>query len=259
MIAITFALSAESSEFLKRVSNKSQSARNGIVVIRGMIEDRAVEVLHTGVGEKVCRERIGKFLQSQQFDCLLSAGFAGSLNDELQVNDIVLAKNFSAVDLGPALSSLWNVSIHAVNMLTAQTVMDSSEERQKIARESGASVVDMETEFILRACQSHGIPMLSLRVITDAPGEPLPAPAHVLFDIEHQRTPIAALTAFFLMRPNRIPRLMHFARRIAQARKILANALIAVVPSQTMAVGCNSTRRSGEQSRRHPGSGGSSD
>ena len=59
MIAVTFALPAESSEFLRRLRDKSHTDRNGVRTIRGKIEDRAIEVLHTGVGEKVCRQRLG--------------------------------------------------------------------------------------------------------------------------------------------------------------------------------------------------------
>src|SRR5215475_7189733 len=99
MTAVTFALSAESSEFLARLGNKSRANRNGISILCGTIGHRSVEVLHTGVGERICRERIGKFLENQQFDLLISAGFAGSLNHELEVNDLLFAKNFSTVDL----------------------------------------------------------------------------------------------------------------------------------------------------------------
>jgi hypothetical protein len=115
------------------------------------------------------------------------------------------------------------------DLLTTPTLIDSSDERNRIARESGAAAVDMETEFIVRACASHGVPLLSLRVITDTPRQPLPAPPKVLFDIEQQRTRMTVLARFFLAHPNRLPRLAQFARRIAHARKTLANALVDVV------------------------------
>ena len=229
MIAITFALPAESSEFLSRLDTKSRFDRNGIRTIRGTIDDREVEVMHTGVGEKVCRERLRKFVDDQKFEFLVSAGFAGSLNHELRVNDLLVAKNFSTVDLKHAQLSLSNVSVHAANVLTVSALIDSSEERERIARESGASAVDMETEFIARACAAHGIPLLSLRVITDTPNQPFPAPSSVLFDIQQQRTHIAVLARFFLAHPNRVPGLVQFARRIARARKTLADALVEVV------------------------------
>jgi hypothetical protein len=119
--------------------------------------------------------------------------------------------------------------IHTADLLTASALIDSSEERNNVARASGAAAVDMETEFIARACAAHGVPLLSLRIITDTPREPFPAPPNVLFDIAKQRTNLAKITKFFLTHPNRVPRLTQFARRIAQARKTLADALVTVV------------------------------
>src|SRR5205823_20626 len=183
----------------------------------------------TGVGEKICRQRIERFLENQQFDFLISAGFAGSLNHQLQVNDLLVAKNFSTLDVKQGQSSISGVPIHAVNMLTVPAPIDSNEERERIAGESGASAVDMETEFIARACVSHGIPLLALRVITDTPTQPFPAPASVLFDIQRQRTQIAVLAKFFLAHPRGMPGLIQFARRISRARKTLSNALVRIV------------------------------
>jgi adenosylhomocysteine nucleosidase len=236
MIAVTFALPAESSAFLHRLSGKSKNRRQSIKTIRGKIDDCAIEVFHTGVGEKTSRQRMASFLQDRRFDCLISAGFAGGLNDELQVNDLLVAKNFSTVDVKHA-QSLSNVSIHAANMLTVPALIDSSEERERIARESGAAAVDMETDFIARACAAHGIPLLALRVITDTPTQPFPAPPKVLFDIEQQRARRLKLATYFLAHPSRVARLTQFARRIARARKTLANALVEAVRSVEMGSG----------------------
>jgi len=226
--AVTFALPAESSEFLRRLDNKLCTGRNAIRIIRGTLDDREIEVLHTGVGEKVCRQRVGKFLKNQQFEFLISAGFAGALNDQLHSGDLLLARNFSTVDLTER-QSFSSLPIHQADLLTMAALIDSSEERNEIARSTDAAAVDMETEFIARACAEHGIPLLSLRVITDTPREPFPAPVHVLFDIAKQRTDLPKLAAFFLAHPNRIPRLAQFSRRIALARKTLADALVAIV------------------------------
>jgi adenosylhomocysteine nucleosidase len=227
-IAVTFALPAESSAFLRHLSNQSRTDRNGIRTIRGIIDDREIQVLHTGVGERVCRERVGKFLADQQFDLLISTGFAGALNDELQTGDLLLAKNFSTVDLN-AKRSFSTVPIHTADLLTTSALINSSEERNNVARASGAVAVDMETEFIARACAARGIPLLSLRVITDTPRKPLPAPPNILFDIERQQTTTLKLAKYFLAHPNRVGHLVQFARRIARARNILAEALGALI------------------------------
>ena len=229
MIAVTFALPAESSEFLRHLHNQSRIDRSGIRTIRGKINDRAVEVLHTGVGEKACRQRVAKFLQGQRFDLLISTGFAGALNDQLKVGDLLLAKNFSTIELNNRRKSFSSLPIHEVDLLTVAALIDSSEKRIEIARTSGAAAVDMETEFIALACADHGIPLLSLRVISDTLDEPFPGPTKVLFDIEQQRTRLLRLATFFLAQPNRVPRLIQFARRIARARKILTGALVAAI------------------------------
>jgi nucleoside phosphorylase len=245
MIAVTFALPAESQEFLRSLSDKSRADRNGIHTIRGRIDDCVVEVLHTGVGEKVCRERLGKFLSATerirhgkeglQFNCLVSAGFAGALTDDLRVGDLLLAKNFSTVDLGERWSSLSSLPIHLADMLTVPALIDLGEERMKLARASGAGAVDMETEFIARACAKLGVPLLSLRVISDTPRDLFPAPANVLFDIERQQTRMLKLAKHLLANPSRVPNLVRFAKRIARARRILASALVEVL--RTLPVG----------------------
>jgi adenosylhomocysteine nucleosidase len=239
MIAVTFALPAESQEFLRSLSNKSRCDRNGISIIRGKVDDRGIEVLHTGVGENVCRQRLGKFLsatgrirraeQDQHFDYLISAGFAGALNDQLQLGDLLLARNFSTVEPDENRSSLSSLPIRVADLLTVPSLINSREERNKLALTSGAVAVDMETEFIARACAAQGIPLLSLRVISDTPHELFPAPANVLFDIAQQRTRMVKLAIYFLAHPNQVPRLVQFARRIMQVRKTLATVLMQVV------------------------------
>jgi nucleoside phosphorylase len=238
MIAVTFALPAESAEFLRRLTNKARANRNGVRTIRGKIDGRAIEVLHTGVGEKACRQRLEKFLsttertrrgeQGQQFDCLISTGFAGALNDDLQIGELLLAKNFSTVDLDETRASLSGLPIHVANLLTVPALIDSPEHRNTLALTSGAAAVDMETEFIARACTAHSVPLLSLRVISDTPRELFPAPANVLFDIVRQQTQMLKLATHLLTHPTSVPRLVQFARRITRVRKILADALSAV-------------------------------
>src|SRR5262252_5913335 len=141
MIAVTFALPAESSELLRHLRDRTGTERNGVRIVRGRMDDRAIEVLHTGVGEKVCRQRVETFLQDQQFDLLISAGFAGALNDELQVGDLLLAKNFSTIDLNERGLSFSSLPIRIADLLTVSAVIDSSDERNRIARASGAAAV----------------------------------------------------------------------------------------------------------------------
>jgi nucleoside phosphorylase len=231
MIAVTFALPAESSRFLRRLRKKTHSHYDDIRIVGGEIDSRTIEVLHTGVGEKVCRQRIARFLQDREFRCLISAGFAGALNDRLHAGDLLLAQNFSTVQLNETRSGLGRFPIHRADLVTVPSMIDSTEERQKIAMTTGALAADMETEFIARACAEHGIPLLSLRVISDTPSQPFPAPANILFDVERQRTDSRKLTLHFLRHPSAIPHLIAFAKRVARGREILTSTIVALLHS----------------------------
>ncbi len=236
MIAITFALPAESGDFLRRLAEKSRSERNGVRIITGKMAGRQIEVLHTGVGVSVCRQSIAKFLGAtgsvaaggkvRRFDYLISAGFAGALNDEIEIGDLFVAENFSAASLRERALMLRGAPMRRGHLLTVDEIIDSSEERRRLALDSGAAAVDMETEAIARACAERGIPLLSLRVITDTPRQPFPAPRSVLFNLGKQRVDLAKLTAFFLARPHRLPRLVRFAGNIGRAKRTLADTLV---------------------------------
>ena len=96
MIAVTFALPADSADFVRLLEKPMLNSREGVESIRGRIHGQSVAVLHTGVGERSCCAQIEPFLRRQQFKYLVSAGFAGAVEKELQVGHLLLAENFSS-------------------------------------------------------------------------------------------------------------------------------------------------------------------
>jgi hypothetical protein len=116
-----------------------------------------------------------------------------------------------------------------VKLFTSTSIIDSIDERNEIARVAGAEAVDMETGAIADVCKVHGVPLLSLRVISDTSSQPFPAPPSVLFDVERQRTSFGGLLAYLLRDPGSLWRLVRFGRQIARARASLTDAIIALV------------------------------
>ncbi len=202
MIAVAFALPAESSEFLRR-------------------HGRDVPVLHTGVGPQIASARMRAFLaENPKPRLLLSAGFVGALDPSLQVGELFLADNFD-----PAAARALLPEAQVGKLASTLAVTDSAAARSALAAKTGARAVDMETEALAAECARAGVPLLSLRVITDTPAHPLPAPPHVLFDLERQRTPALRLAFYLATHPAAIPRLLAFAQEIAAARISLTNGL----------------------------------
>jgi adenosylhomocysteine nucleosidase len=230
MIAITFALPAESSDFVALLKKPAHNSREGVESIRGLLHGKSVAVIHTGVGRKTSSERMEILLRRERFEYLISAGFAGALEKELRIGHLLIAENYSSPQLlrSPQLE-LSDEGIFLGKLLTVAGVIESNTEREQLAAKTGAVAVDMETEFIAEACADHQLPILSVRAISDTPSEPFPAPANVLFDLDKQRTNLRRLGFYLATHPGSLAKLNAFRERIGVARKALAGVLETIV------------------------------
>ena len=231
MIAITFALPVESAAFIKTLSDKRRERSGELEIVRGKIDNHEIEICHTGVGEEICRRRMAAFLQDRQSELLISAGFAGALDPGLKVGDIVIAKNFSSAKI-PDTSRLAGLTVRIGDITTVKHVIDSAEERLRLAETTAAAAVDMETDFIAQACAEHALPMISLRAISDTRAHPLPLPPQVLFDIEQQKTRAGKISLYLLRHPARVARMVSFIRQVRTARGALTRAVVMLLHSK---------------------------
>ena len=78
MIAITFALPAESSGLVGLMRKKKRASSSGGKIVYGKIDNQSIAILHTGVGRKSCERKIDSFLRTERPRCLISSGFAGA-------------------------------------------------------------------------------------------------------------------------------------------------------------------------------------
>ncbi len=222
MIAITFALLAESSGLRRQLRNARQDGN----MVSGKIGNHEITVLHTGVGAKNCNDRVETLLHKTRPRLVISAGFAGAVAEDLQIGDLILSENFSDRQLlASAQRILRDRRVRDVKLFTSTSIVDSVIERNKIARASGAAAVDMETGAVVEICNAHGVPLLSLRAISDTPGQPFPASPKVLFDVERQRPNFGRLISYLFRHPASIPRLLRFSQAIARARATLTDAI----------------------------------
>ena len=76
MIAITFALPAESSDLTRRVQQDK-------------IGNVDVEIFHTGVGRQAAHNNIDALLSGRRPELLISSGLAGGVLESLRVGDLI--------------------------------------------------------------------------------------------------------------------------------------------------------------------------
>jgi nucleoside phosphorylase len=226
MIAVTFALPAESARFRRRLKRVQHQG-----AIMCGFSDRGEEqvcVVHTGVGGSECEKRLTTYLRNDNPRLVISSGFCGSANHSLAIGDILLASNYSTPDLlGRAQELLAGAIIG--RLFSASRTIDSLQDRYAIGRAHNAVAIDMETEVIARICTNRQIPLLSARVVSDSPAAPFPAPAEVLFDLKKQRTSFSVLLAHLGREPAAVIRFVRFAGQISLARRRLADALCSLV------------------------------
>ncbi|MEY2584026.1 MAG: adenosylhomocysteine nucleosidase [Verrucomicrobiota bacterium] len=226
MIAITFALPAESADFVRLLEQPRLISREGVENIRGRLHGKLVAVIHTGVGKMVCRERMEVMLRRERFEYLISTGFAGALEKELRVGHLLVSENYSSPKIleSPALD-LANEGTFLGRLATVPRMIEAAEQRETLNKRTGAAQSSAIVSVSMSTAAAHDLPILSLRAISDAAGEPFPAPAHVLFDLAKQKTNFVRLGSYLLTHPGAVSRLNAFRQRIGVARKLLADTL----------------------------------
>lgn len=208
-VVVTFAVPDESRHFV------ADTARGPVIIV------------HTGVGDsRAGRRRLETVLENDEPRLVISAGYAGALRPDLRVGDLVLGENFSAPALlDAARATLATQPLHVGGLTTQTTVAETAAAKSALHAATGALAVEMETAWIADACARSGVPLLALRVISDAAGQSFPVPNAVLFDAVRQRPRYLALPAWLLLHPWRIAPFVGFVRGLGPARARLGRAL----------------------------------
>lgn len=226
---VTFALPDEGSAFTRRLKNPRRD-RAHLAPITGELGEWTVTAAFTGVGAAAeCRVRLEAALGSpdDRPELVISSGFAGALQSGIGVGDLVLGENFSdpALTENAARVCARGSGLRRGALTTQPAVAETAAAKTALGAATGALAVDMETAWIAEACVRAGLPMLSLRVISDAADQPFPAPGAILFDVARQRPRYVRLPLWLATHPWRVAPFVRFVRGLAPARAALADAI----------------------------------
>jgi adenosylhomocysteine nucleosidase len=147
-----------------------------------------VLVLETGVGLDRTRQALEWALSKPVFGNLpyepkvvLSAGFAGALDDQLQIGDLILATEVIDTDGHtwpvPWPESLpegnWQPPLRRSRLLTASQFISEPGEKRRLGQLHQALTVDMESATVASICSQKQVPFGCLRAISDAVDAPV--------------------------------------------------------------------------------------
>ncbi len=226
MIAVTFALPDESRDFRRALRVQEQSGRRAGSWLRATWNEQPLLVWHVGVGRERAADE-ARLLLAQRPSLVVAAGYAGALDPELQVGDVVI--DWRKVERPPGFALPPRAREGAV--VTVTTAAETPEAKEQLRAATGGLAVDMETDVLERIFDGAGIPLLALRSISDRAADALPVPMEHWFDLASQRPRVGALLQYLAAHPRQILPFAAFVRGLAPARRHLAQALLALLSS----------------------------
>ena len=207
-VAVTFARPEESGAFRRKLGGVRKGRCGALIAWRGSIGKNAVTVIHTGIGPASAGRAIRELLTHENPRRVISAGFAGGLDPALRAGDTLTAD-------------------FPTTLIFSKTMpLETPAEKIAAFRETGARIVDMETDIIGAACASAGVPLTAVRAVSDTADESLPVPFPVWFDTVRQRARPFVLVAHLLLHPSHIAPFTRFVLRLPHVANALAAAIV---------------------------------
>ena len=207
-VLICFALKEEAAPF-----HKIAAGRPGIFTVI------------TGIGRQNAEKSVRSFLNSCSPELVLTCGFAGGLNLELKIGEVVFEIGNRKSEIGNQLIA---AGAKAAKFVCADRVATTVAEKKKLRDETGADAVEMESSAIHAVCRERGIPCVTVRVISDTAGEDLPLDFNALAKPD-KNLDFGKLAWAIAKSPGKIGALMELQKKTKFAAEQLAAVLSKII------------------------------
>jgi adenosylhomocysteine nucleosidase len=175
----------------------------------------------SGMGVRRASEAARNLVELNSPQMLISFGIAGAVEADLEIGDVVLAE---------AVCSLDQVLVTRDRQLfigTAVTTGGSQVMKSQLG-EMRHPILEMETAGIAQVAAEKGIPLLSLRAISDGPHAPIPFDLGEIMD-EDANLQAGRLLKTIVRNPRIILQSMRMTQNIRIATNNAAAALVAAL------------------------------
>jgi adenosylhomocysteine nucleosidase len=218
-ILVCFALKEEASPF-----HKIAAARPGVFT------------LIVGIGRQNAAKAVRGFLAASTPEMVLTCGFAGGLNPELKLGDVVFeigdrqpaAGNQSEPPYVGCYEKLLAAGAKPAKFFCADRIATTVVEKKKLRADTGADAVEMESAAIAAVCQEHGIACVTVRVVSDPADEDLPLDFNALAKPD-KSLDFGKLAWAIAKSPGKIGALRELQKKTTFAAKQLAAVLGRVI------------------------------
>jgi adenosylhomocysteine nucleosidase len=133
-----------------------------------------------GIGRANAEKSVRSFLASCSPELVLTCGFAGGLNPDLKIGDVVFEPAAPAATNQELIANLIAAGAKPAKIFCADRIAITIAEKKKLRTETGADAVEMESAAIHAVCAEREIPCATVRVISDTADEALPLDFNML-------------------------------------------------------------------------------
>jgi adenosylhomocysteine nucleosidase len=239
----------ESKALLRCITGWRRSALDPFQGVSFQLMDRTCQLITSGMGLKRATEATRILLVKANPHLLVSFGIAGAVNADLHIGDVVVSLNTCLLDKGlpgqfNSLTCLsdpaWDAAFQVLQRLGARLVSGTaittrgSQVVPLQFKEMVNPVLEMETAGIAQVASEMGIPLLSIRSISDGPRSPIPFDLEAILD-DNDNISIGRLLLMVLRRPQILIQSRQMLQNSRKAADYAAMALVAVL-SQPSAV-----------------------
>ncbi len=151
----------------------------------GTWQGRPVVLVRSGMGCDCAKRALAEIAGKYDLECAISVGYAGALDPALRVGDLVVAEKVVyyetlksyLLDEG-LLSAI--PEMRRGTLLTVDQVAATPPEKKALREKYSAVAVDMETFGLAEEAQTHNLPFMSVRCITDTADQELIDCSHLV-------------------------------------------------------------------------------
>lgn len=169
---IVFALPIEAGRFADRASEQRSIHTAGVTVHEGLIGNATVAWVVGGAGIGPARRACRLLIDGHRPRLILTAGFAGALSPDIARGTVVRPER--VLRLGHQPIDLACSEARPLSIVTVHDVVSSTDAKRRLAQETFADLVDMETWGVASEARSAGLPCECVRVVSDTAHEELP-------------------------------------------------------------------------------------
>ncbi|MGD0744004.1 MAG: hypothetical protein ABSA45_02515 [Verrucomicrobiota bacterium] len=214
-ICICFALKEEAAPFQKIAADKS-----------------GVLILITGIGRQNAEKSVREFLFTHSPKLVLTCGFAGGLNPDLKLGDVIFEignrNSEFRIQSEPRCLGCYEKLVAAgakpAKFFCVDGIATTVAEKNKLREDTGADAVEMESAAIHGVCRECGIPCATVRVISDTAIEDLPLDFNALAKPDRSLD-FGKLALVIAKSPGKISALLKLQKQAKFAAERLADVL----------------------------------